>query len=65
MARQDDNIVNCAERLVKKLNSGYSRKFNNEYSKEVQKEIERMKNHCADSYSPNDPRDLRGKGREL
>ena len=46
--RQDDNIVNCAQRLVKKFESGKWSKLNGEYSKQVSIEIERMKKHCKD-----------------
>lgn len=49
--RQDDNIVNCAKRLVQKLNEGKIYKLNGEYLKPVKVEIERMKKHCAESHN--------------
>jgi len=39
-------IVNCAERLVKKLKSGYCRMSNGNFLPPVQEEIERMKHLC-------------------
>ena len=47
MSRQDDNILKCAQRMVKKYNEGKYSKSNGEYSKPVQVEIERMKKHCV------------------
>ena len=46
MNRQDDYIVKCAKRLVDKLNAGDCYKYNGEFQKPVQVEIERMKKHC-------------------
>ena len=48
MSRQEDNIVNCAKRLIEKLNKAKYYKLNGQYPKSVQIEIERMKNHCRD-----------------
>lgn len=48
MSRQDDNIVKCAKRMIKKLEDGYCYKYNGKYLKPVQIEINRMKNHCRD-----------------
>ena len=49
MSRQDDNIVKCAKRLVAKLETPkQAYKYNGEFHKSVQVEIERMKNHCRD-----------------
>lgn len=46
--RQDDNIYKCAKRMVTKYETGKWSKLNGQYSKPVQTEIERMKNHCRD-----------------
>ena len=46
--RQDDNIYNCAKRMVEKYEKGKFSKLNGQYSKPVQTEIARMKNHCRD-----------------
>lgn len=50
MSRKDDNIVNCARRLTKKLNDSPYYKLNGEYPKSVQLEIGRMLEHC-DNYN--------------
>lgn len=51
MSRQDDYIVKCARRMIEKLDAGRAYKYNGEYMKPVQVEIERMKNHCRDKPS--------------
>ena len=48
MSKADDKIVKCATRMVEKLNNGRCQKYNGEYLKPVQVEIDRMRNHCAD-----------------
>ena len=47
MARCEDNIVNCARRLVEKLKKGECVKFNGEYLKPVRDEIAKMVEHCG------------------
>jgi len=48
MSRQDDNIVKCARRMIEKLDKSPAYKYNGEFPKPVQVEIERMKNNCKD-----------------
>ena len=45
----DALIVNCAQRLVKKLEAGHCYKINGEFLPPVKKEIERMKHLCSTS----------------
>jgi hypothetical protein len=47
MSRREDNIVNCAERIAKKIKQG-PRKIDGQYSKAVMIELERMDNHHRD-----------------
>tara|TARA_R110002012_G_C11405878_1_gene586370 strand:- start:538 stop:708 length:171 start_codon:yes stop_codon:yes gene_type:complete len=46
MSRQDENIVKCAQRMVKKYYEGKYQKLNGEFSKPVKVEVKRMKKHC-------------------
>ena len=43
--REQDNIVNCAKRIVKKLSESKYYKLNGEYPKNVQAEIAKMLEH--------------------
>lgn len=51
--RQEQNIVKCAQRLVKKLESGGCMLMNGKFLKPVQVEIERMKSLCKSSDEDN------------
>ncbi len=42
----DKLIFNCADRMTKKSSTSRCFMNNDEFPKEVQKEIERMKHHC-------------------
>ena len=53
MTKQKDKIVNCAKRLTDKLRKSPYNKYNGEYPKDVQKEIERMINHCKEKNDEN------------
>jgi hypothetical protein len=43
---RDKLIVNCAERLIKKLKSGYCIMLNDSFLPPVESEVERMKHLC-------------------
>lgn len=46
MSRQDDNIVKCAKRMTTKLAKSTWYKWDDQFPKEVQVEIKRMKHLC-------------------
>lgn len=50
MSRQDDNIFNCAKRMIEKMQKSTFYKLNGEFPKSVQIEIERIKIHCRDKH---------------
>ena len=46
VTRKDWVIIRCARRLIDKLESGHTYIWNDEFSKNVQLELKRLKDHC-------------------
>lgn len=44
--RKDHLIIKCARRLINNLDSHRSYTCNDEFAKDVQLELKRMRNHC-------------------